>query len=336
MLRSEALAVCSSCQPLQPILAQDAVEDVEIINRDGERIDAEVIVVQQDEQDRGGIMVQNQDGKITIVDADGNQREIDVSGAQSIIVNQAVKSIMKDGEKQTETFGKAIIIGPDGVRQEVELGGNIEGQLGNAMPGRMRLKWEQSNKFMIGVNCSPMTETLKSQLGLETGAGLVVEELVDGSPAANAGLQRHDILMFADDTQLATTSDLVEAVQQAGQENSKISLTIIRKGKEIGIDVTPVERPAGDQMVLPEGMAGNFAFIPELEGNIPFDFEFKQMGPGVILGPDFNRDDFHKRMQEQMEAMRRNRTDAKTHARTNEETGLTILRLTYRKFHNDK
>ena len=177
-----ALVVFSSGLPLQPTLAQDTVKDVEIINRDGERVRAEVIVMAQDEQNRGGVTIQNEDGKITIVDADGNQREIDVSGAQSIIVNQAVKSIMKDGEKQTETFGKAIIIGPDGVRQEVELGGNIEGQLGNAMPGRMRLKWEQSNKFMIGVNCSPMTETLKSQLGLETGAGLVVEELVDGSP----------------------------------------------------------------------------------------------------------------------------------------------------------
>ena len=96
----------------------------------------------------------------------------------------------------------------------------------------------------------------------------------------------------------------MDAVQRAGKENSKLSLTVIRKGKEIGIDIAPVKRPAGEQLELPGGFKGVVEMLPQFEGNVPFDFEFKQMGPGVILGPDFNRDDFHKRMQEQMEAMR--------------------------------
>lgn len=298
-----AMGVFSCCLLPLNLAAQEAESDVEIINRDGERVNARMIAVNQDGDDLE-IEVNDEDGKITIVDSDGNKREIDVSGARSVIVNQAVKSILKDGEKQTETFGKAIIIGPDGVRQEIELGGPLKGKLSERVPGMMRLHWEQSNKFMIGVNCTPISEALSTQLDLETGTGLVVEGVVDDSPAGKAGLERHDILMFADDTHLADTSNLVDAVQRAGKENSKLSLTVIRKGKEIGIDVAPVERPAGEQMELPGGFNGMVEFLPQLEGNVPFDFEFKQMGPGVILGPDFNRDDFHKRMQEQMEAMR--------------------------------
>jgi serine protease Do len=298
-----ALAVFSCCLLPLHLSAQEVESDMEIVNRDGERVNARVIAVHQDDDDRE-ITVNNEDGKITIVDADGNKREIDVSGAQSIIVNQAIKSILKDGEKQTEAFGKAIIIGPDGVRQEIELGGPLEGQLNERVPGRMRLQWEQSNKYMIGVNCTRISEALRTQLDLETGTGLVVEGVVDDSPAGKAGLEQHDILMFADDTHLADTSDLVDAVQRAGKENSKLSLTVIRKGKEIGIDIAPIERPAGERLELPGGFKGVVDLLPQFEGKVPFDFEFKQMGPGVILGPDFNRDDFHKRMQEQMEAMR--------------------------------
>ena len=281
--------------------AQDVENDIEIINSDGERVNARVIAVAQDDDEDRQITVEQEDGKITIIDADGNKREIDVSDAQSIVVSQGVKSIIKDGEKQTETVGKAIIIGPDGVRQEIELGGPVQGQW--RQPGMMRLQWEEANNYMIGVNCSPISESLTAQLDLETGTGLVVESVSGDSPAEKAGLEKHDILMFADDARLAEISDLVKAVQRAGKEEAEISLTVIRRGKEIGIDVSPVERPAGEQMILPDGFRGRLDLLPGFEGNAPFDFQFKQMGPGVILGPDFNRDDFHKRMQEQMKEM---------------------------------
>ena len=293
--------VVSCCLLAVQLSAQEVESDIEIFNSDGERVNARVIAVAQDDDEDRQITIDKEDGKITIIDADGNKREIDVSGAQGIIVNQGVKSIIKDGEKQTETVGKAIIIGPDGVRQEIELGGPVQGQW--SQPGMMRLQWEEANNYMIGVNCSPISESLTSQLDLESGTGLVVENVSGDSPAEKAGLERHDILMFADDARLAEISDLVDVVQRAGKEESEISLTVIRKGKEIGIDVSPVERPAGEQMVLPDGFKGVVEMLPRFEGNAPFDFQFKQMGPGVIMGPDFNRDDFHKRMQEQMKDM---------------------------------
>ena len=106
-------------------------------------------------------------------------------------------------KNRTETFGKAIIIGPDGVRQEIELGGPLEGQLNERLPGMMRLQWEQSNKYMIGVNCRPISEALRTQLDLETERVWLLKDVVHDSPAAKAGLEQHDILMFADDTHLA-------------------------------------------------------------------------------------------------------------------------------------
>ena len=305
-----------------PLVAQETKTDVQIINRDGENVSPRVIAIQKSDDAQadqakadasalagGGISIKNEDGKIIIVDADGTTREIDVNGAQSIIVNQSVKSIMKDGEKQTKSFGKAIIIGPDGKRQEIELGGPVDGTmklvipefagLDNVLPGVMRLDRTQANKFVIGVNCAPVSESLSSQLNLETGVGLVVESISDDSPASVAGLKKHDIMMYVDDTQLIKTSDLVDAVQRAGKEKSKLSLTAIRGGKEITIEVAPAERPAMEQA---DGQEGMFQMWPQLNGD-QFDLQFKQMGPGVIVGSDQLPADFHAHVQKQMEEM---------------------------------
>ncbi len=287
-----------------PLFGQQNQNEVEIINQDGENVKTRVIAVQNvDNGDEAGITVKNEDGKITIIEADGTKREIDVSGAQSIIVNQSVKSIMKDGEKETQTFGKAIIIGPDGERQEIELGGPIEGQwnldadqlgLRGRLPGMLRLQRNDVSKYMIGVNCTPVADAIRAQLKLESGVGLVVDHVGTDTPAAAAGLELHDILMFADDKQLTEISDLVAAVQNAGKENNKMSLTVIREGKEVGIDVSPVERPESEQMPIP----GYLKVFPQLKGD-QFDLQMRQLGPGVIIGQDMTRENLNE-VQEKM------------------------------------
>ncbi len=296
--------------------AQDSKVEtpIEIINQDGEKVaPAKIQIRQQQDQAsaqataRAGVTVQNKDGKIIIVDADGTKREIDVQGAQSIIVNQSVKSIMKDGEEKTEAFGKAIIIGPDGKRQEIELGApgvnvpgmNFQGLNFPGFDGVIKVD-RLDNKFMIGVNCEPVGEALSAQLKLESGTGLVVNHLGPGTPAEVAGVQLHDILMFADDRQLAKQSDLVEAIQTAGKEKTKMTLTIVRAGKEIGIEVTPTERPAATAGIGP-GFQQQFV-LPNGNGR-GFDMKFKQMGPGVIIGENLQQE-MELNLAEQMKEMR--------------------------------
>jgi hypothetical protein len=309
--------------------AQDSTVEapIEIINQDGEKVaPAKIQIRQQQDQAsakataRAGVSFQNKDGKIIIVDADGTKREIDVQGAQSIIVNQSVKSIMKDGEEKTEAFGKAIIIGPDGKRQEIELGApgvnvpgmnlqelNLQGLNFPGFDGVIKVD-RLDNKFMIGVNCEPVSEALSTQLKLESGTGLVVNHIGPGTPAEASGIQLHDILMFADDRQLAKPSDLVEAVQIAGKEKTKMTLTVVRAGKEIGISVMPTERPANAAGIGP-GFQQRFV-LPNVNGR-GFDMKFKQMGPGVIIGDDLQQElelnlaDQMKEMRVQMEELKK-------------------------------
>lgn len=111
--------------------------------------------------------------------------------------------------------------------------------------------------YWIGVACAPLSDTLRSQLRLEEGEGLAVEEVVEGSPADEAGLQRHDILLATGDHPIRSIDDLVSAVQEA--KGGQLVLRILRGGERSTIEVTPEPRPEEAEPV-PHGLTPNEAF----------------------------------------------------------------------------
>ncbi len=95
--------------------------------------------------------------------------------------------------------------------------------------------------YWIGLGCAAAGDALRSQLGLEEGQGLVVESVIPDTPAAKAGIQRHDVLIKAGDKPLGGLPDLLDAVE-AAKEN-ELTLELIRGGKSRKIAVTPAKRP---------------------------------------------------------------------------------------------
>jgi S1-C subfamily serine protease len=64
----------------------------------------------------------------------------------------------------------------------------------------------------------------------------LVADVAPGSPAANAGLQRGDILIKANDQALQSAADLDAAVETV-KAPAQIRLEVIRNGKPIVITV---------------------------------------------------------------------------------------------------
>ena len=91
-----------------------AQEQIEIVDKNGQPVGkAQVQVVVNQGDDDDGVQSANQfkieGDKIIIVEENGETREIDIAGAQSVSVQQSVKTVNKDGEQQTVRQGKAII-----------------------------------------------------------------------------------------------------------------------------------------------------------------------------------------------------------------------------------
>jgi hypothetical protein len=108
-------------------------------------------------------------------------------------------------------------------------------------------------QYWIGVSCEAVSDSLRSQLGLEENVGLLVNEVMDDSPAKKAGIQPHDVLIAvlrksdseAEERKLMEIGDLSEVVQRA--EAKPLQLMLFRKGKQQTVELTPAERPKPEE-----------------------------------------------------------------------------------------
>ncbi len=230
--------------------SQLCLAQVEIVDGDGKQVDKNDIpgeVVQQ--RPATGELPQD------------NPQIFGGGNGSSIIIRKSFSSVDENGERKTESSGKAIVIGPDGQRQEFDLGDDQNMKIeipgfGDMLqiPGMDVDAEPETVAFTLGCRYGSIHPAVASQLGLES--GLMVTQVPQDSAAAKAGVQKHDILLFADDKQVISEKDLNAAVEAAGKAKASVSLTLIRSGKEITVAVTPEQRKAtafNDVRGFPDG-----------------------------------------------------------------------------------
>ncbi len=152
-------------------------------------------------------------------------------------------------------------------------------------------------KYWIGLAGAAISpdHVLRAHVDIPEGQGVLVANVVPDSPAAKAGLKQHDIILRANETDLHDMQTLVDLVLSEGAKKGQIALEVLRKGERETVYLTPEERPA-DAPRLPLG--GNDAFgggfgiagpdgLPqELLQRFQGSMEFRNFGPGVIVGGD--------------------------------------------------
>lgn len=95
----------------------------------------------------------------------------------------------------------------------------------------------------LGVSTGPLVPQLRSQLNLPEGMGLSVEVVAQGSPAEKAGIKQYDVLKKFNDQMLCAQEQLAVLVKSAGK-GAKVSLAVLRGGKELNLDVILGEHDA--------------------------------------------------------------------------------------------
>jgi hypothetical protein len=103
----------------------------------------------------------------------------------------------------------------------------------------------------LGVTTSAVDEALAAQLGLPKGVGLIVNYVAPASPAADAGLQRHDVLHKLGDQLLVNTPQLAVLVRLR-KPGDKVNLALFRGGKQQTVEAQLGEReaPAGEPTLV--------------------------------------------------------------------------------------
>jgi membrane-associated protease RseP (regulator of RpoE activity) len=153
---------------------------------------------------------------------------------------------------------------------------------------QVRVSAVKLSEHWIGLECYPAPEMLRAHVKLPEGRGLVVESVVPESPAAKAGVLKHDILLAAGDKPLGKAMDLIEAVEEA--KGKALSLEVLRAGESRKIAVTPTKRPEdakvglGIGKFLPPWDMGMPKFFPPK--GLPSRVRFRFVHPGTILPGD--------------------------------------------------
>lgn len=125
-------------------------------------------------------------------------------------------------------------------------------------------KPQVENRYRIGIDCAPAPEALKVHLHLNEESGLLVNSVLDDSPSGRAGLKRHDVLLEANSHPLSTVRDLIEAVNDA--KDQEMTLTVIHAGEQKTLKLTPEERDEKEIERLRNGFGNRIGQNPLLPG----------------------------------------------------------------------
>jgi hypothetical protein len=124
----------------------------------------------------------------------------------------------------------------------------------------------------LGVLSEPIDETLGMHLDLAT--GVVLSYVAQDSPAAAAGLQRHDVIAKVDGRAIGSQDELRDEMQ-AHQPGDEVTLDTISRGQPVERKVKLGERPAavpalppGAQLEPGAGLRGLADRLPGLKGQM--------------------------------------------------------------------
>jgi 2-alkenal reductase len=90
----------------------------------------------------------------------------------------------------------------------------------------------------IGIQYTQLSARQAAQLGLPAGTtGIIVTQIVSGSPAAQVGLRSNDIVTKVND-QVLDPEHPLQSVMVKFRPGDRVKLTLIREGKEQSVDLT--------------------------------------------------------------------------------------------------
>lgn len=161
--------------------------------------------------------------------------------------------------------------------------------LARPAPAQSQLPPVEEKGTFLGVLFCPLPEALLDHLPqLPRDGGVLVTHVLPDSPAARAGLRRHDILLQYDNEKVRDSDHLARLIRDS-KEGQQVSLVVVRGGRELRVPVKlglgPVLKIAKDTRGSPPGVAkpGGPAAVSvtavPMDGNrMKVTFEYSEAG----------------------------------------------------------
>lgn len=213
---------------------------------------------------------------VTTVDADGKPISTEGNVVTMTIVQDADPKGTKSGESQTRVIAR--VEGKEKAQKEnLNLKSMADGMI---LRGITKAENLGGPKFRIGLSVEAVDQGGEGEGGGVRAEGkpvrgLIVERIMDDSPASEAGIEQGDVIVMINGKEAKDFASLQEAVQQAGKEDRPVKLKLERDGKELTVKLKPVESADVGAM--------SFDFVPSIGSVLPLDMPGGGMAEGRIV-----------------------------------------------------
>jgi C-terminal processing protease CtpA/Prc len=130
--------------------------------------------------------------------------------------------------------------------------------------------------YRLGLNLSTLDPAIRKNLKID--GGLLVEEVLDNSPAEKAGIKEGDILLKLDGKNVEDVGDIREKLDDLDKAQP-MEVELLRNSEHLKLTVTPEKR---DLNIMLAGMHGNYIGV-ELQGLDGDLASYFQADAGVLV-----------------------------------------------------
>jgi serine protease Do len=102
----------------------------------------------------------------------------------------------------------------------------------------------------LGIAPAELNDDTKEDLEYKGENGVLIQQVLPGTPAEEANLQEEDIIIAVDGEEMDSVETLRTTIADKGAD-TEVTLKIWRDKKQIEVKVKLAERPEGPQMPMP-------------------------------------------------------------------------------------
>jgi len=99
----------------------------------------------------------------------------------------------------------------------------------------------------LGVYIQDLTPAMEDTFGVKPGEGVLVSDIITGSPADEVGIQSGDVITRVDGEAVGSTDDLIHVISLK-PVGTTVTLEIIRDKRPLQIQVTLAEKPSEEEV----------------------------------------------------------------------------------------
>ncbi|KAB2814679.1 trypsin-like peptidase domain-containing protein [Phaeocystidibacter luteus] len=118
------------------------------------------------------------------------------------------------------------------------------------------IEYGQVQRAYLGVNITNVTPELSEQFDLDLNTGVYIADVVEGSAAEDAGLERGDVITQINNRPVTRTSELLEVIGSK-RPGDAVQVTVDRGGNSRSLNLTLTNSSGNTDLVRAEPETGN-------------------------------------------------------------------------------